>query len=308
MIPKPFLALTAVAAVLTGDISANIEIVRIAHQTREVEGWTVHVDPDLLEGEHKETGDLALRILGERLHEIVLKLPEGPVAKLKEVPVYLDRAHPLGNAHYHPNGDWLERHGYDPVMEKAIHFTGAASLIREASSPHASSVVLHELAHAYHDRVLGFDDPEILAGYKEFCDTGKFDSVATLWGPPRPHYGLTDHKEFFAELTETFFVGNGYYPFNHFQLFQEHRPSYDLIAKIWGSEIAPPNLDDPRGPSILDLRILATLKAQRGDFEGAFKLIAEAMQRDPDREGRLATLLESIEELQASSAASDEER
>lgn len=308
MVHKPFLALMIAAAVLSGDVSANVEIHRIAHQTREVEGWTVHVDPDLLEGEHKETGDLALRILGQRLHEIVLKLPEEPVAKLKEVPIYLDRAHPLGNAHYHPDGGWLERHGYDPVMEKAVHFTGAASLIRESRSPHATSVVLHELAHAYHDLILGFDHPDILAGYKAFCDSELFDHAATIGGDKRTHYGLTDHKEFFAEMTETFLVGNNYFPFNHVQLYQTHRPTYDLIADIWGTDIAPPVADDSRPPSILDLRILATLKSQRGDFEGAFKLLEEAEQRDPDREGRIADLRKSIQDMQTSSAADEESR
>lgn len=300
-------ALAAASIAVPAMAEGEIEIHRIDHQIREVEGWTVHVDPSLLEGEHKETGDLALRILGERLHQIVLRLPEEPVAKMKEVPIYLDRSHPLGNAHYHPNGDWLERHGYDPVMEKAVHFTGAASLIREASSPHSTSVVLHELAHAYHDRVLGFDDPEILAGYQVFCDSRKFDAVPTIRGPVRPHYGLTDHKEFFAEMTETFFVGNGYYPFNHVDLYKVHKPTYELIARIWGSDISPPAVDDSRGPSILDLRIMATLMSQRGDFDEALELISLAEERDPDREGRIASLREQIEALQSESVSSRDE-
>lgn len=166
-----FLSLTAVTSLVAAQAE---EIHRIDHQIREVEGWTVHVDPQLLEGEHAEMGAHALRILGERLHQIELRLPAEPVAKMRKVPIYLDHRHPLGNAHYHPGGEWLERHGYDPVMEKAVHFTGAASLIREASRPHSTSVVLHELAHAYHDLVLGFDHPEILAGYKAFCDSKLF--------------------------------------------------------------------------------------------------------------------------------------
>jgi len=291
--------LLATAALAT----AAPETIRIDHQIREIEGWTVHVDPSLLEGEHKETGDLALRILGERLHEITLMLPAEPVAKLKEVPVYLDRAHPLGNAHYHPDGGWLERHGYDPAMAKAVHFTGAASLIREARSPHRSSVVLHELAHAYHDRVLGFDHPGILAGYKVFCDSRLFDQVATVGGTTRPHYGLTDHKEFFAEMTETFFVGNNYYPFNHIQLHRKHLPTYELIAEIWGSDIKPPVAEDSGAPSILDLRILATLMAQRGEFDEALALVAKALDRDADREGRLASLRESIEAMRDAGAS-----
>lgn len=295
-----FVALAIAPSSLAGK---PVEILRTAHEIRQVEGWTVHVDPSLLKGEYKETGDLALRILGERLHQVVLRLPAEPVAKMMEVPVYLDRKHPLGNAHYHPDGGWLERHGYDPAMAKAVHFTGAASLIHEARSSHSTSVVLHELAHAYHDRELGFDHPGILAAYRVFCDSRKFDQVQTIGGALRPHYGLTDHKEFFAEMTETFFVGNGYYPFNHFQLHQEHRPTYELIAGIWGTDIKPPGDSGSGSPSILDLRIMATLMSQRGDFEGALELVSKAQERDPDREGRIASLRKEIEGLQAASAS-----
>lgn len=296
----PIAALVALASI---PIASAGKIVRIDHEIREIEGWKVHVDTSLLTGEHKASGDLALRILGERLHQIVLRLPAGPVARMKEVPIYLDRDHPLGNAHYHPEADWLEKHGYDPAMGKAVQFTRAASLIREASRPDSSSVVLHELAHAYHDRVLGFDHPGILAGYKAFCDSRKFDRVPHTSGPLQPHYGLTDHKEFFAEMTETFFVGNDYWPFTHRMLYDEHRPSYDLLASVWGSDIKPPATADSGEPGILELRILSTLMAQRGDFEGAFALLDKAEKRDADREGRLASLRKHIEELQAGGAA-----
>jgi hypothetical protein len=290
-------ALLAVASATSSPAGAEAKVIRVEHQVREIEGWKVHVDVSLLEGEHKETGDLALRIMEERLHQISLRLPAEPVARMREVPIYLDRNHPLGNAHYHPEPDWLEKHGYDPAMGKAVQITHAASLIREARSPHSSSVLLHELAHAYHDRVLGFDHSGILAGYKVFCDSRKFDRTAMTSGGSRPHYGLTDHKEFFAEMTETFFVGNNYYPFNHYQLYQEHPETYALIASIWGSELKPPVADDSKGPSILDLRIVATLMAQRGDFDEALALVAKAEERDSDAEGRIASLREQIETL-----------
>ena len=109
------------------------------------------------------------------------------------------------------------------------------------------------------------------------------------------HYGLTDHKEYFAEMTETFFVGNDYFPFNHYQLHREHPPSYALLARAWGAKIKPPKADDSRPPSILDLRILATLKSQRGEFDEALALVARAEERNSDAEGRLASLRKVIE-------------
>lgn len=310
-----FFRLTTLAALVAGfsatatpeKTPGEVEVVRIDHKIQQIEGWNVHVDVSLLEGEHKETGDLALRILAERLHQISLRLPAEPVARMKEVPIYIDRDHPLGNAHYHPDAGWLSRHGYDPAMAKAIQLTRAASLIHEARSPDSGSVVLHELAHAYHDRVLGFDHPEILAGYKEFCDSRKFDNTAHVAGGNRPHYGLTDHKEYFAEMTETFFVSNDYYPFNHYQLYQEHPLTYELIGRIWGSKMKPPVSDDSRGPSILDLRILATLMSQRGDFDEALALVAKAEERSSDREGRIASLRKQIEEQRAEASGKEVE-
>lgn len=298
---QSFFRLTALTTLLTV-VSATakpeetkVKVVRIDHEIRQIEGWNVHVDVSLLEGEHKETGDLALRILGERLHQIALLLPAEPVAKMKEVPIYIDRDHPLGNAHYHPSADWLKDHGYDPAMGNAVQITRASSLINEARSPNSDSVMLHELAHAYHDRVLGFNHPEILAGYKEFCDSRMFDNSPHVSGRDQPHYGLTDHKEYFAELTETFFVGNDYFPFNHYELFKEHPSSYALIARVWGSKMKPPVVNDSSEHSILDLRILATLMSQRGEFEEALALIAKAEERSSDSEGRIASLRKEIE-------------
>lgn len=298
-------ALLAASAVSSAFAKEEKKLIRIEHRIQEIEGWKVHVDVSLLEGEHKETGDLALKILGERLHQICLRLPAEPVARMKEVPIYFDRKHPLGNAHYHPDAGWLEERGYDPAMAKAVQITGAASLINEARSPHSDSVMLHELAHAYHERVLDFDHPEILAGYKLFCDSHKFDNTPVISGGRRPHYGLTDHKEYFAEMTETYFVGNDFYPFNHHDLYQEHPESYELMAKMWGSDRKPPmKTEKSDGPSILDLRILATLMAQRGDFDQALALVGKAEENSSDSEGRLASLRERIEALRAKDAAS----
>jgi hypothetical protein len=284
----------------------EVELIRIEHEVREIEGWTVHVDGSLLHGEHEKMGALALRILAQRLNEIALKLPEEPVARMREVPIFLDRNHPMGNNHYHPDEDWLVERGYDPALTRAVQITHAKTLIREASRPQSTSVMLHELAHAYHDQVLGFDHPDILTTYQQFCDSRKFDRVAYITGRQMPHYALTDHKEYFAEMTETFFVGNGYYPFNHYQLYHEHQPSYDLLARIWGTDYNPPKTDEFREPSILDLRIMANLMSQRGEFDEALKLVEQAQARSSDAEGRLASLKDLIKERRAEANADSE--
>lgn len=272
--------------------------VRIPHQSREIEGWTVMVDESLLAGEYEKQGELALRVLKQRLNRIVMRLPEEPRKEMQKVIIFLDRAHPLGNAHFHPSQDWLVSHGYDPAMTEAVHITHANSLVNGSSRPMGGSVVLHELAHAYHYRVLGFEHAEILEGYAAFCSSGKFDTVTYPGGRQRPHYGLMDHKEFFAELTETFFVENNSYPFNRTELALYHPESYLLMAKIWGVKVPAPKGKWSKEPTAWDLRMLATVASQRGEHEKAIKLVARAKELEPKNE-RLDALLEKIEEEKA---------
>jgi hypothetical protein len=48
------------------------------------------------------------------------------------------------------------------------------------------------------------------------------------------HYGLSNHKEYFAESTEAYFGVNDFYPFVRAEL-NEHDPAmYALLEKIWG--------------------------------------------------------------------------
>ena len=48
------------------------------------------------------------------------------------------------------------------------------------------------------------------------------------------HYGLTNHKEYFAEGTEAYFYRNDFYPFVRAEL-KEHDPTlHDVLAKVWG--------------------------------------------------------------------------
>ena len=63
-------------------------------------------------------------------------------------------------------------------------------------------MILHELAHAYHDQVLGFDEPRIKEAYEKYKKSGRGDETLLYNGKRVKHYALTNHKEFFAEMTE----------------------------------------------------------------------------------------------------------
>ena len=207
-----------------------------AHSIRNIEGWTVRVDERLLRGEGATLGERALKLLGARLVAISIVVPEEALAKLRAVTIELDLDYgDLRVMQYHPNAGWLQRHGYSEALAKCVHIPVAEEFLSPFENHRMPWVVLHELAHAYHDQVLGFDEPRIRNAWEKFRDSGKYQSVPASPGPMREHYGLRDAKEFFAELTESYFGSNDFYPFVSGELKQAEPEVFALLAEIWGS-------------------------------------------------------------------------
>ena len=95
-------------------------------------------------------------------------------------------------------------------------------------------VVLHELAHSFHDQVLSFDESSIIAAYEDVKEKGIYEEVMLYTGKTVRHYGLSNHKEYFAESTESYFGVNDFYPFVRAEL-EVHDPvMFSLMEKFWG--------------------------------------------------------------------------
>jgi len=202
---------------------------------KQIEGWTVYVDPQMLKGEHSENGAAALRMLASHLQRIAILVSEDRLAKLRKLEIWIDYSNPrLGGKHYHPNRDWLVAHGLDPRLAKKVHITHAASLLSRQQLLKHPAVVLHELAHAYHEQFLGYDDPRIIEAYQKAKESGSYEKVLLYDGNKVRHYAMKNHKEYFAEATEAYFYRNDFYPFVRAEL-KEHDPDlYDLLVEIWG--------------------------------------------------------------------------
>ena len=208
----------------------------IEHVPREIEGWTVQVDIQLLEGFQEEFGRQALQVLSYKLREISLLVPEDRLRDLRKVTLYLDREHPqLKSMQYHPSAGWLRDHGYDDAMARTVHIPRAQELVTRHSINEQPFAVLHELAHAYHDQILGFGEPRLLAAWRKFKEELEPREVLHISGRKRVHYALNDQKEFFAEMTEAFFGTNDFYPFVRGELREAFPEIYELLAEIWGT-------------------------------------------------------------------------
>jgi dipeptidyl-peptidase-4 len=202
---------------------------------RDIRGWTVHVDPQLLSGEHQETGGRALSMLANHLERISILIPEKQLADLRRMEIWIEHEHPeLRTMQYHPGADWLIGRGYDPRLAKKVHITRAAELLSRDQMLKHPAVILHELAHAYHDQILGFEDAGILDAYNKAMKAGTYEKVLLFNGNVVKHYATTDQKEYFAEATEAYFYRNDFYPFVRAEL-QKHDPAgFAEMERVWG--------------------------------------------------------------------------
>jgi len=200
-----------------------------------IEGWTVHVDPKLLKGEHSEIGTHALKMLANHLQRIAILVPNEQLTKLRTIEFWIEYAHPqLNGKQYHPNVKWLTDRGHDPRLAKKVHITHASELLSRQQMLNHPAVILHELAHGYHDQCLSFNNQRIIDAYKKAMAAGLYKKVLLYNGKEVRHYGATDHKEYFAEGTESFFYRNDFYPFVAAELERHDPVLYNLLAEIWG--------------------------------------------------------------------------
>lgn len=209
--------------------------VRFDPVVKKMEGWTVHIDPALLEGEHAEMGAKALRMLGDHLNRVALLVPEDRLKNLKKCEIWVENHHPsMGAMQYHPSVGWLKNNGHDPRLAKKVHIPRAKALISRSQLLKHPAVVLHELSHAYHDQFLGFDHKSIVDAYKKAMKDKSYEKVLLYTGREVRHYGATNHKEYFAEGTEAYFYRNDFYPFVRAELKQHDPTLHAALEKIWG--------------------------------------------------------------------------
>ena len=208
-----------------------------SHTERTIEGWTVHVDDRLLaDGEAKQLGERSLRLLNHQLAAAAEVLPADKLARLRQVPLWLDLTHgELRSPQYHPSAQWLTDHGYSSSLARCVHIPDAAYFAAARFQREQPWGVMHELAHAWHDQVLSFEHERIKAAWERFRGEPRYQSVLHISGSERPHYAVTNQQEFFAEMTEAWFGMNDFFPFNRAELRRDDPATFELLSELWGA-------------------------------------------------------------------------
>lgn len=207
-----------------------------AHVTMKVEGWTVLVDTRLRQPPHAELGGTAEALLRAKLAEVVTVMPSAELERLRQVKIWLDMGHgSLTSMQYHPIEDWLVSHGFSKALAKGVHIPVAARFVAARHQQVQPWCLLHELAHAYHDQVLGFDEPRLVRAWEKYVESKHGDKVLHVNGRKARHYALTNAKEFFAEMTEAYFGTNDFFPFVNGELREAEPEIHALLREIWGA-------------------------------------------------------------------------
>jgi hypothetical protein len=212
-----------------------------AHTTQRVEGWNIRVDDRLLRPENDDLRRKALRFLENKLADIKVVVPPDRVEKLQAVTIQLDLNYgKIGPMQYHPSAGWLKSNGYATNLAKCVHLPRAADLATKRNINEQPWVILHELAHAYHDQVLGFDNPRVREAFEAYKKGGRGDKTLLYDGRRVKHYALTNPMEFFAEMTESYFGVNDFFPFTRAELKETEPAIYELMADVWTRPLPTP--------------------------------------------------------------------
>jgi hypothetical protein len=205
-----------------------------SHIDRIIEGWTIRVEKKLLD-QDPDLAEQALSLIELQLRDLAWVLPPKRVEELRRVQIVLDLDRPgIRGLQYHPDLNWLKNGGHSLDLHKVVHIPQARSYVDLKKSNVQPWVMLHELAHAWHDQIITFKDPEVLAAFQSAVESKKYEKVLHMNGRIRRHYSLTDHKEYFAEGTEAFVGTNDFFPFVRPELKQHDPELYSLLEKIWG--------------------------------------------------------------------------
>jgi hypothetical protein len=207
-----------------------------AYHEQNIEGWRVLVNEKLL----VETNlcEQSLKLLAAQLYQIVRVVPPEPLAKLRQIPIWVERSSAQSPCMcYHESREWLSTHGVNPDKTGAVELANPETFL--AWTLDQPWMVLHELAHGYHQRFLGPDHAGIRRCFEQAVAGKTYESVLRINGKRDRHYALNNEKEYFAESTEAFFGTNDFYPFTRAEL-KEHDPEmFKVLCEVWGINRKP---------------------------------------------------------------------
>jgi hypothetical protein len=200
------------------------------YKKRQIEGWTVYVNPLL----DKRTAlvEETIKMLRHKLHMVKRYVPEKGLKELQKVAIWVELENPsVPYMTYHCCRKTFQSQHQNPDKLGAVEIGNVTNFIQWSFLQ--PFMMLNQLARAYHDKVLGFDNTDIKTAHQQAVKSEKYDLVLRFDGQYVRHPALTDPKEYFAEISEAYYGVNDHYPFLQFEMIQYDPNTCDLLTKLW---------------------------------------------------------------------------
>lgn len=204
-----------------------------AYRTVDIDEWKVHVDQAFMEKQPAKWGQVR-RELESQFYQISRAVPAAALVKLRKVPLWVNEKSPeTVCAAYHPGAEWLKEHKMNPAMAKGVEIGNVDNFL--AWTHQQPWMVLHEMAHAYHDQFLpeGFGNPDLKAAHAAAVAAKRYEKTLVWSGERVSHYGNNNPMEFFAEASEAYFGTNDFYPFVRAELRDYDPETFALVERLW---------------------------------------------------------------------------
>ncbi len=207
------------------------------YETQKIDGFTLFIHPEAKKHEEEfkksplEVLKLELKMLGQILNKRAL-------AKVQTLPFWVEWDEtPEGTntgggtviAYYLSSDLRMTRiRGEHPLRAKTITVCNLKSLTRlhQPGIDSGKCILLHEVAHAVHDQLIGFDNPEINLAFTQAMNR-------KLYQPGL--YMTSSAREFFAELTCAYLDRLDHFPRNRGDLKKHDPATYKILERIWSS-------------------------------------------------------------------------
>lgn len=201
-----------------------------SYSKSKVQGFSVWVSEAARKSEATKP---ALAKLEDQLKLVVAAVPRTALPTLRKVKIFIEDNNPgFPCACYHPSAEWLKQNGYNLDKVDSVEISNTTNFVEwvDLNQPY---MVLHELAHGFHDLKFGYGNAEIESVYQKALKSGRYDSVEHNLGGKKRAYALNNQMEYFAELSEAYFGRNDFQPFNRQELATFDPEGYALIEKWW---------------------------------------------------------------------------
>jgi hypothetical protein len=230
------------------------------YEKRVIEGFTLLVHKDVLaKQKNSDYERKPLDVLELELKTIVRVMNAKALKVLRQALIWVDWNEEVelssgrkGNAvavYYGGHQAAMLRKGEHALRAGSVSILSMKKLTEEHQPSRDSGrcVILHEISHAVHHQLIGYENPQIKAAFQQAMERNLYDKTM---------YAATNEKEFFAELSCAYLDKLNYYPRTRQDLRKHDPVTYKLMETVWGEpKTAKGKLDKAASEFTLDVTV-----------------------------------------------------